>query len=206
LKDPLTMTDYLAARPIAEPLHLFDCVMPCAGAEAFLVMSQEKARALAVDHVRILALEELHHAFSLDPIQLRGGWELFRKRLYDAAGVSPYDIGLVETYDDYPVMSVIQIEDLGFCDKGDGWRWLAQRQLTCAGDFPHNSSGGQLSCGQAGAAGGFLGLVEAIRQLTGAALGNQCLNVVHALVSGYGMVNYDRGLCSAAVIISRADS
>lgn len=203
LREPMTMSDYLAARPIAEPFHLFDCVMPCAGAESFLVTSVDRARALKVPYAVILAAEEQHHAFGEDPVQYRGGWDLYRDRMYAEAGIGQQDIGLLQTYDDYPVMSVIQMEDLGFCAKGEGWRFIQQHDLTCGGDFPHNSSGGQLSCGQAGAAGGYLGLVEAIRQVTGRALGEQVAGLRHAMVSGYGMVNYDRGLCSSGAIIAR---
>jgi acetyl-CoA acetyltransferase len=203
LRKPLTMEAYLSARAIADPVHLFDCVMPCAGAEGFLVMSVDRARALALPHAVILAAGELHHAFASDPVQYRGGWALYRDRLYETAALGPDDIDMVQTYDDYPVMSVIQLEDLGFAAKGEGWRLVLDHDLTCAGDFPHNTSGGQLSCGQAGAAGGYLGLVEAIRQVTGKALGAQVPDAGTAMVSGYGMVNYDRGLCSSAAIIAR---
>jgi len=73
----------------------------------------------------------------------------------------------VQTYDDYPVIVMLQFEDLGFCEKGGGPAFVRSRTLTYDGDFPSNTSGGQLSCGQAGAAGGFIGMTEAIRQLTG---------------------------------------
>ncbi len=205
LRTPLTLADYLDARPIAEPFHLYDCVMPCAGADGFLVMSIDRARSLGLPNAVILAADELHHGHGDDPVQFRGGWTFYRDRLYEAAGVGPGDMDLVETYDDYPVMSVIQLEDLGFAAKGEGWRLALERDFTCAGDFPHNTSGGQLSCGQAGAAGGYLGLVEAIRQVTGRVLGVQVADARHALVSGYGMVNYDRGLCSSAAIIATGD-
>jgi acetyl-CoA acetyltransferase len=71
------------------------------------------------------------------------------------------------------------------------------------GGLPHNTSGGQLSVGQAGSAGGYLGLVEAIRQLTQRAEGNQVPGARLGMVSGYGMVNYDRGLCATAAILRR---
>ena len=71
--------------------------------------------------------------------------------------------------------------------------------------LPHNTCGGQLSCGQAGAAAGFLGVTEALRQLTGSAGRNQVKNARLGLVSGYGMINYDRGLCSAATLLAGGD-
>lgn len=74
--------------------------------------------------------------------------------------------------------------------------------LTIDGTFPHNTSGGQLSVGQAGAAGGYLGLVEAIRQLTGETLGARVEDARIGVVSGFGMINFDRGLCSAAAVLA----
>ena len=199
---PLSMEDYLAARPICTPLHLYDCVMPCAGGEGFLLMSQERARALGLAYVSILAADERHNAFADDPVQLRGGWPLFRDTLYAAAGIGPADIDLVQTYDDYPVISMLQLEGLGFCEPGGAAQLVRNTPLTFdGGGLPHNTSGGQLSVGQAGAAAGYLGLVETIRQLTHSAGDNQVPGAEFALVSGYGMINYDRGLCSAATIL-----
>ena len=83
---------------------------------------------------------------------------------------------------------------------------MRKHDLTIGGGFPHNTSGGQLSVGQAGAAGGYLGLVEAIRQVTGTAGGTQVKNARRALVSGFGVINYDRGLCSSAAIITGANA
>ena len=199
---PLSMQDYLAARPICTPLHLYDCVMPCAGGEGFLLMSQERARALGLAYVSILAADERHNAFADDPVQLRGGWPLFRDTLYAAAGIGPADIDLVQTYDDYPVISMLQLEGLGFCEPGGAAQLVRNTPLTFdGGGLPHNTSGGQLSVGQAGAAAGYLGLVESMRQLTHSAGDNQVPGAEFALVSGYGMINYDRGLCSAATIL-----
>lgn len=205
-KKPLTMQDYLAARPVAEPLHLFDCVMPCAGAEAFLVMTIDRAKALKLPYVIIKGAVERHNAYSQDPMPLRGGWAMERERLYGMAGLEPGDMDFLETYDDYPVISLMQMEDLGFCGKGEGPEFLRKTPLTVAGGgLPHNTGGGQLSAGQAGAAGGFIGLTEAIRQLTGVA-GSQITGAKFGLVSGYGMVIYDRCLCTAAAILARGDA
>ncbi len=201
-KKPLSLEEYLTARPIAEPLRLFDCVMPCAGAEAFLVMTEDRARSLGLPFVRLLGTIERHNAFTADPVQLRAGWALDRDALYHQAACAPKDIDFVETYDDYPVISLMQLEDLGFCEKGEGPTFVRRRSFTWDGDFPVNTSGGQLSVGQAGAAGGFLGMVEAIRQLTGQAAGRQVRDAKMGLVSGFGMINYDRGLASGAAILA----
>lgn len=202
MKTPLTLEQYLEARPIADPVHLFDCVMPCSGSEALLVMTEDRARSLGLPFARILGLIERHNAFPEDPVQLRGGWVMDRDELWNMAGIAHGDVDLVQTYDDYPFVSMMQIEDLGFCPKGEVASFLGARDLTVAGDFPHNTSGGQLSAGQAGAAGGYIGLVEAIRQVTGRAGPTQVEGARHACVTGYGMVNFDRGLCSGAAIIA----
>jgi acetyl-CoA acetyltransferase len=201
-RKPLSLDEYLSARPIAEPLRLFDCVMPCAGAEAFLVLSEEKAKVLKLPFARLLATIERHNAFSSDPVQMRAGWALERDALYGQAGCGPHDMDFVQTYDDYPVVSLMQLEDLGFCEKGEGPAFVRRHRFTWDGDFPLNTCGGQLSAGQAGAAGGFLGMVEAIRQLTGQAGERQVRDASRGLVSGFGMINYDRGLGSGAAILA----
>jgi acetyl-CoA acetyltransferase len=202
LRKPLTMDEYLNARLIAEPLRLYDCVMPCAGAEAFLVMSRKRAEDSGLPFARVLGTMERHNAFPDDPIQTRGGWALDREELFAQAGVRHEDIDFLQTYDDYPVISAMQIEDLGFCGKGEAPQFIRENTFTFEGSLPMNTSGGQLSAGQAGAAGGYLGLIEAIRQLTGAALGAQVAEARVGLVSGFGMVNYDRGLCCGAAILA----
>jgi acetyl-CoA acetyltransferase len=201
-KKPLTLQEYLDARPIAEPLRLFDCVMPCAGAEAFLVMRRQRAIDLGLRFTTVLGTVERHNAFPEDPIQMRGGWVLDRDELFAQAGITRDEIDLVQTYDDYPVMSVMQLEDLGFCAKGEGPDFVRSRTFTNEGSFPMNTSGGQLSVGQAGAAAGFLGLTESMRQVTGAPLGSAVPGARVALVSGFGMINYDRGLCCGAAILA----
>jgi acyl-CoA synthetase (AMP-forming)/AMP-acid ligase II/acetyl-CoA acetyltransferase len=205
-KKSLTLEEYLGARLIADPIRLFDCVMPCAGAEGFLVMTRQRAEALGLPYVRVRSTCERHNAFPDDPIQMRGGWVLDREQLYGAAGVEPSDIDFVETYDDYPVMSVIQLEDLGFCGKGEGPEFIRRHSFSTDGTFPLNTSGGQLSVGQAGCAAGFLGLVESIRQLAGRNLAHPVADARFGLAVGFGMITYDRGLCAAAAILSRADA
>ncbi len=204
MKKPLSLDQYLDARPISDPLALFDCVMPCAGAEAFLVMREDDAASRNLPFARIAGTIERHNAHAQDPIQLRGGWTVDIDTLYAMAACGPEDMDLVQTYDDYPVISMMQIEDLGFCEKGGAPDFLRTRDLTVSGDFPHNTNGGQLSAGQAGAAGGFIGMVEAIRQLTARAAGTQVANARRALISGFGMINYDRGVCSGAAILEAA--
>lgn len=205
-KKALSLDAYLGARAIAEPIHLFDCVMPCAGAEGVLLMSETRARDLGLPFARLLAATERHNAYREDPIMLRGGWAQDAGDLYAQAGVQPGDMDLVQFYDDYPVIVMMQYEDLGFCAKGEGPAFVQSRTLTREGSLPTNTSGGQLSVGQAGAAGGYIGLTETVRQLSGQASGREVKDAKLGLVSGFGMVTYDRCLCTGALILGRGDS
>lgn len=201
MKKPLTLDEYMDARLIADPLRLFDCVMPCAGGEGYLVMREADAREMGLPYAHILSTIERHNAFPDDPIQIRGGWALDVDEFWSMAAIGPDDVDMLQTYDDYPVISLMQIEDLGFCRKGEVSEFVENNTFTFDGSFPHNTSGGQLSVGQAGAGGGFLGLVEAIRQLSGQAVDNAVPEGRIAAVSGFGMINFDRGLCSGAAIL-----
>jgi len=202
-KKPLTLDDYMAARPISDPLHLFDCVMPCAGAEAFLVMTEARAKDLGLKYAVLHGAIERHNAYAEDPIMVRGGWRVDRDDLYAQAGVQPQDIDFVQTYDDYPVIVMMHFEDLGFCEKGEGPAFVRSHTLTHDGSFPNNTSGGQLSAGQAGAAAGLIGLTETLRQLTDTAGPRTVPNANLGLAAGFGMVTYDRCLCTGAVILGR---
>jgi len=206
MKKPLTLEQYLESRVIADPIHLFDCVMPCAGADGFLVMREGQARKLDLPFVRILSTIERHNAWTEDPIQMRGGWTMDRDEFYELAGVGPEDVDVMQAYDDYPVINMMQIEDLGFCAKGEGPSFVRKHSFTTDGSFPFNTNGGQLSVGQAGAAGGYLGMIETLQQLTDAAGTRQVADARIGLVSGFGMINYDRGLCTAAALLARSDT
>jgi acetyl-CoA acetyltransferase len=95
LRGELTLEGYLAARPIASPLHLFDCVMPCAGADGVLVMRRARAEALGLPCARILATIERHNAFPDDPVQWRGGWAMDAETLWRQAAIGPDAVDVV---------------------------------------------------------------------------------------------------------------
>lgn len=203
MKKPLSLQQYLESRLITDPIHLFDCVMPCAGADGFLVMNESQAQDLGLPYVQLLSTIERHNAWPDDPIQIRGGWTMDVDAFYDHAGVQPGDVDFMQAYDDYPVINMMQIEDLGFCEKGAAAQFVREHSFTVDGSFPFNTNGGQLSVGQAGASGGYLGMVEALRQLTDQAGGTQVSQADVGLVSGFGMINYDRGICTAAALLAR---
>ena len=117
MKEPLTMAQYLSARLISDPIALYDCVMPVAGAEAFLVLRETDAVAQGLPFAYIRSTIERHNAFAADPVQMRGGWAVDVDELYGMAQADPTDVDLVQTYDDYPVITMMQIEDLDFVKK-----------------------------------------------------------------------------------------
>jgi acetyl-CoA acetyltransferase len=203
MKKPLTHDQYMQARPISDPIHLFDCVMPCAGAEAFIVTTPEKAEQLGLSTARLAATIERHNAFPEDPVQTRGGWARDIDDLWSAAGCGPQDMDMVQLYDDYPVIVAMQLADLGFCEKPELSRFIADNDFTISGSLPLNTNGGQLSAGQAGAAGGFQNVTEGLRQILQTPLGDQVPDARRALISGFGLVNYDRGICTGAAVLEQ---
>jgi acetyl-CoA acetyltransferase len=204
LRTPLTLEEYLTARPIALPIRLYDCVLPCGGGDAVVVMSENRARFLKDPIIRILSGGQRHNHRPEDVVVLHQGWEAYSGSLWSTAGIGPQDVDVVQLYDDYPIMEVIQLEDLGFCAKGEGGPWVASRDLSIAGRPALNTGGGQLSAGQAGAAGGMIGVTEALCQLRGEGGERQVSKARTALCSGFGMVAYGRGLSTSAAILQVA--
>jgi len=202
LRGPMTLDDYLNAKLVADPLRLYDCVMPCSGAEALIIGPLD--RVPRGKGVRLLSALERHNHPVGELAPVRGGWELFRDALFDEAGYAHEDMDFMNCYDDFPIMAAIQIEDLGFCKKGEVGRFLDANRLTHDGSFPFNTGGGQLSTGQAGGSAGLLGLVEATRQLRGEGGARQVANAQRGIISGFGMISYGHGLAAAAIIVERA--
>ncbi|MEJ2457825.1 MAG: thiolase family protein, partial [Novosphingobium sp.] len=150
---------------------------------------------------RILATIERHNAFPDDPVQLRGGWAMDADDLWSMARIGPEQVDMLQAYDDYPVIVAMQLEDLGFCPKGQVADFIDRTRFEIDGDLPLNTNGGQLSAGQAGAAGGFQNVTEGLRQVLRQPLGAQVPGAEIAALSGFGLVNYDRGVCTAAAVI-----
>lgn len=196
LREPIELDEYLSAPPVAEPLHLLDCVRPGSGAAAVVVQRA------GPEHggVRILAGADRHNCADSWPPQALG-WASFADDLFAAAGCSREELDLLELYDDYPFMVLWQLEELGFCERGGGAALLRERDLGVERPPALNTGGGMLACGQAGAAGGYLPLVEAVRQLRGEGGGRQVPAARRALVSGLGMVNYGAPLSVGALVL-----
>ncbi|WP_159502026.1 thiolase family protein [Microbacterium sp. 18062] len=201
-RTPLTVAEYLASPPIVEPLHLLDCVFPGSGAAAFVVTTRETLGARARQAVRVDAGFTEHGGAR--PSQLDFGWSRHSAALYDAAGRGPRDLSLLELYDDFPLMVAVQLEELGFAERGDLRGFLDTHDLDIAGSLPVNTGGGMLSCGQAGGAGGYLPIVQALRQLAAQAGDTQVREAHSALVTGLGMIDQDGPQSIGAAILSAA--
>jgi len=196
-RDPLTLEDYLASPFVAEPLTRYDCVPVVTGADAIVVTASPAG---GRPHVRVRAIAALHNPDHQQGDGFGEGFTDVASRLWPLAGVRPEDVGAAFLYDDYPVMVAVQAEELGIVPGGDVARWLQADVLEAR--WPLNTSGGQLSAGQAGAAGGMHGMVEAVRQLRGDATGRQA-DVSLVLVAGYGMVLMRHGACHNAAVLER---
>lgn len=197
-REPLTLEEYLHAPVVADPLTIYDCVPVVAGADAVVVAA---AGSTAGPAVAIRAVAVRHNADAHEGDGLATGLGDAREGLWAEAGARPDDVDLAAVYDDYPVMVLVQLADLGFAAEGDLERLVATRIVPRS--LPVNTSGGQLSAGQAGAAGGLHGLVEVVTQLRGEAGARQVAGARLGLVSGYGMVAYRHGASAGAAVLER---
>jgi len=197
-REPLALADYLDAPLVSDPLSLYDCVPVVAGADAVVVAASGVSDEPGI---RIRALRVRHNADSQEGTGLTTGLAGEREALWREAGVAPADVDVVSVYDDYPVMALIQLDELGLAGD-DLRRFIVERLATRS--LPVNTSGGQLSAGQAGAAGGLHGLVEAVTQLRGEAGERQVADAGLAVVSGYGMIAYRYGASAGAAVLERA--
>lgn len=200
-RTPMTLDEYLSSVPIAPPLTRFDCVPIVSGGDAIVVTTPERAAKLRRPAAGVRAIRALHNHDQQEGDGLHSGFAAFRDDLWAAAGARPEDLDGAFIYDDYPVMVLVQLADLGVIPDDDIKRYLHATILEDA--WPCNTSGGQLSAGQAGASGGMHPLVEAVRQLHGTAGERQVPDCELALATGYGMVLYTHGACHNAAVLER---
>jgi acetyl-CoA acetyltransferase len=184
---PLTIDDVLASAMVCDPLHLLEVVMPCSGAEAIVLTSAERARDFPHRPAYVLGFGE---HLEPDPFQrpdflVTPAVESARQA-FAMAGVTPEDVTLAEIYDCYTSAVLIELEDAGFCKKGEGGPFIEAHDLTYAGDFPLNTHGGMLSFGQPGLGGGMTLVVEGARQVMGRAGKRQVRRNDVAFVHGNG--------------------
>lgn len=189
-RDPITIADVLASRPITSPLKMLDCSLVSDGAAAFVITSADRAAALRKPVVQILGAGYGQRSGYVGEARdlVDTGAKDSGVRAFDAAGLTPGDIDVAELYDCFTVTVIVELEDLGFCAKGEGGRFVEGGSLRFDGAFPATTHGGLLSCAHPGVAGGMFHVVQAVRQLRGEAGPVQVPGAETALVHGNGGV------------------
>lgn len=184
----LTVEDVLASPVIADPLHMLEIVMPCAGGAAVVVANADfatKAKHRPVwikgfgEHVPFKTLTYAEDLLQTPMIKAA-------ETAFSMAGMTRDQMDMVSIYDCYTITVLVSLEDAGFCEKGKGMEFVASHDLTFRGDFPLNTAGGQLGFGQAGLAGGMHHVCDATRQIMGRAGAAQVNDCHRAFVSGNG--------------------
>ena len=195
-RKPFTLQDYLGSRVLSDPIRLLDCVPIVNGGLAYVVTSARTARTLTDRPVYLLGAGEAnnyYHGSRSLPDVTTTGFVQAAPQAMKMAGVRHGDIDFLQPYDDYPFVALMTIEDYGFCRKGEGGRFVEERDLRFDGDFPLSTDGGQLSGGQPGGAiGGFMPLVEAVTQLRGEAGERQVRDATIGAACGFGGIPYGR--------------
>lgn len=203
-RKPLSMEDYLSSRVVSDPLRMLDSVMFCDGANAFLVMTRQKAEALGIRKmVHPTAYAELTNVNGNQarPDITETGFAAIAPKVFEQSGLKPGDIDMFQPYDDFTIAVLMQFEDFGFCGKGEGSDFVLGTDLSYSGDLPLNTGGGQISAGQPGLASGGLNLSEAVRQLFGEGGGRQVKDPKNALVTGIGVIPYGRNWGTSTAMI-----
>ncbi|MFZ5707457.1 MAG: thiolase [Pseudomonadota bacterium] len=183
---PLTIDDVLAARMLSSPLSVKDCCLVTDGAAAIVLTRTDRARDGAKPLVPVLgaAAATWHNAISQMPDLTTTAASESGGRAYAMAGIGPSDVDVVQLYDAFTINTILFLEDLGFCPKGEGGRFVENGGIAPGGHLPVNTNGGGLSCCHPGMYGLFT-IVEAVRQIRGDAA-NQIPGVDIALAHGNG--------------------
>jgi acetyl-CoA acetyltransferase len=202
-KQALTLDDYMKSRMVSDPLRLLDSVMFCDGAAAVVVTTAERARGRGGRPVYPVAYAEITNFAGDDPAPdvTETGFSVVGPAALAQAGLGAREIQQFHPYDDFTIAVLMQMEQIGFCGRGEGSRFVLETDLSWKGILPLNTGGGQLSAGQPGLASGMLNLIEAVRQLRGEATGRQVTDPRNAMVTGIGVVPYVRNWGSSNVMI-----
>ncbi|WP_418957614.1 thiolase C-terminal domain-containing protein [Streptomyces tritici] len=173
-REPITVDEVLSGPMIADPFTKLHCCIRSDGGCAVLLAAEEYVPDTARTPVWVLGTgEHVSHTtmsewedFTVSPAAVSG------RLAFERAGVGPADVDLAQIYDAFTYMTLVTLEDLGFCAKGEGGAFVEKGRLTVGGGLPVNTDGGGLSACHPGMRGLFL-LVEAVRQLRGEAVGRQ---------------------------------
>jgi acetyl-CoA acetyltransferase len=187
MRDPLTREDVLASRMVSDPLSVRDCCLVTDGAGAFVLVSAERAKTLPRKPVYVLGnatavwnrqISSMHD-LTVTAAKQSG------KEAFAMAGMAPKDIAVVELYDAFTINTLLFLEDLGFCPKGEAGRFVQDGAIAPGGKLAVNTNGGGLSCVHPGMYGIFA-LIEAVRQLRGDCGERQVQNAHTAIAHGNG--------------------
>ncbi len=187
MRDPLSMEDYLASRMVCDPFSVRDCCLVTDGAAAVVMVRADRARDVAARPAYLLggAAAAWHKDITNMPDLTVTAASLSGPRAMAMAGVAASDIDVVELYDAFTLNTILFLEDLGFCAKGEGAAFVGGGRIAPGGELPVNTNGGGLSCVHPGMYGLFT-MVEAAQQLAGNAGERQVPDAKLALAHGNG--------------------
>ena len=200
MRKPMSLQDYMDARLIVDPFGLFDCSLVSDGAGAVIVTSMERARNLKSKPAVIKGFGSYNNTkgWFLDDHMVSTSASESAQKAYAMAGVGPKDVDTAQIYDCFTYMVLTQLEDYGFCKKGEGGAFVRSGALKLNGALPTNTSGGQLSEAHVE---GMLQVVEGARQLQGVyGADRQVPDAEIALVSGHG----GNTVCHSTLILGKA--
>ncbi|MHA3790696.1 thiolase [Sphingomonas sp. YL-JM2C] len=189
VRDPLTIDEVLSARMISDPLTARDCCLFNDGAAAVVMVRADRAKDCARRPIPVLGAAHAvtHREISSMPDLTVTGAAISGPQAFAQAGVTAADIDLAMVYDAFTITPILFLEDLGFCPKGEGGRFVENGAIAPGGRLAVNTNGGGLSCVHPGMYGLFL-LVEAVRQLRGEAGDRQLERAELAVAHGNGGV------------------
>ncbi|SDD89233.1 Acetyl-CoA acetyltransferase [Cupriavidus sp. YR651] len=187
MRDPLGIDDVLNARMVSDPLSVRDCCLVTDGAGAYVMVRADRAKSLAKPPVYVLgnATATWHRQISCMPDLTVTAAKESGERAFAMAGLKPSDVDVLELYDAFTINTILFLEDLGFCAKGEGGAFVAGGAIAPGGRLPVNTNGGGLSCVHPGMYGMFI-TIEAVRQLRGECGERQVQGAEIALVHGNG--------------------
>jgi acetyl-CoA acetyltransferase len=187
LREPLSRADVLASRMVSDPLTVRDCCPVTDGAGAFVLVSAERARSLPKRPVYVLgnATAVWNRQVSSMPELTVTAAQQSGAEAFAMAGLAPKDMDMVQLYDAFTINTILFLEDLGFCAKGEGGAFVAGGGIAPGGRLPVNTNGGGLSCVHPGMYGVFT-VIEAVRQLRGEAGVRQVAGAKTAVAHGNG--------------------
>lgn len=188
MRQPLTVADVLASRFIAEPLRLLDCCLISDGGAALVISAGDAARDTAKQQVAVLGAgqKNTHEHLVAAPSLTSFGCRDSAQQAFGRAGVTPADIDVAEIYDSFTITLLVELESIGFFEKGEAGPAALSGALDLGGRLPCNTHGGLMSYAHSGAAGGLFHVVEAVRQLRGEANARQVRDAELAFVHGDG--------------------